>query len=42
MDETITEREIKKRKNTKKIKEKFPKRLWNCLNVREMYMLTVH
>lgn len=42
MDETITDREIKKNLKIKKIKEKFPKRLWNCLNVRETYMLTVH
>lgn len=41
MDETITDREINNFK-IKKIKEKFPKRLWNCSNVREMYMLTVH
>lgn len=38
MDETITDREEKK---PTKIKEKNPKRLRNCLNVREMYMLTV-
>lgn len=34
--------QIGEKKKIKKIKEKVSKRLWNRLNVREMYMLTVH